>query len=70
MMKILYDRIYELETEVAGAKIMDSATIKKYNLIKHYREVLADLGLFDFYNSYKFNKEQTKCPEKELSAER
>lgn len=56
-MKILYERIYELEKQQKESKIMDSKTVRSIELLKHYREILIDLGLCDYYREYRKNRE-------------
>ena len=56
-MKILYDRVYELELSVSTAKSITNDVVKNWELLKIYKEILIDLGLLEYYNSYRKNKE-------------
>lgn len=55
-MKELYERVYELEKIVSSSKIMTNDVVKAWDLLKIYKEVLRDLKLVDYYNSYVANK--------------
>ena len=42
-MKILYDRVYELELSVSTANSITNDVVKNWELLKIYKEILIDL---------------------------